>query len=895
MKITKLAAYAGPNIFTPDPVVHLRLEGVAPQSWPDGPGETAPREALLQLLPGLADHPGSKGEPKGFVTELGRAPGMPLGRVIANVAVELQRQDQSQPLPAITGHRAGDGFHDVLFGYQDPEIGKLAGRSATGILQALLSPDAAQTAAAPDSAKAAAVLASFLRQARVKGLDQTAWALIAEAEKRNIPWFVLDRPRRIVQLGQGRHLRRIRETVTDGAPAISTWIQNDKRASAQLFTQLHLPTPRQTTVSDADAAARAAIGIGFPVVVKPADGKKGQGISLDLRNEEAVRKAFDFARRQSSKVLVESFVPGHDHRALMVGGKLIAAARRIPAAVVGNGRQTVAELVAEANKDPRRGKDFDRLMTLIELDRQSDALLQSQGLDRQSVPAAGKAVYLRQTANISTGGTAVDVTDQVHPENRWMLERAARAVGLDVAGIDFITPDIARSYRQVGGAICEINSSPGLRPHQIAEGEPRDVVTPIIDMLFPNNHNGRIPVAAITGTNGKTTTSRMLAHILRIAGKDIGIENVGLVTTDGVHINGDLVAKGDFAGGTGARVLLRDPSVDVAVLETSRGGIIKSGLAFDWCDVGAVTNVTADHVGYDGVDSLEDMAEVKGCVSLAARNLTVLNADNPHCLRLAARKASEKVCLVSSGSLTPELKGHLKSGGLVVNLEVSSGAQSIVIHRAQSKEVIISVDQVPATFQGAAAHNTENAMFAFALAQGLGIPSTAIARALASFKSNNDDNPGRLNVFEEHPFTVLFDRAHNPDGVKMLCQTVKKMPTAGRRICVLTGIGNRHPDHIDQAADIIAELFDVFICSHYRDSSDRENAIAWRGFPSEEIPKRIAAALVARGVEAADILTVDDYKLAADRGLEIARPGDLLVFFSAEPEWSWNRIVNHRP
>lgn len=893
MKITKLSAYVGPNIFTADPVVHLRLQDVPLQSWPGGADGREAREALLRLLPGLADHPGGEGQPKGFLTGLDRAPGLPLGQMIANIAVELQRQDRGQPPPARTGHQTGNDFHDVLFGYHDPEIGKLAGRAATGIVQALLLPVATQTAATPDSAKAASVLASFFRQARGSGLDQTAWALIAEAEKRDIPWFVLDRPRRIVQLGQGRHLRRIRETVTDGAPAISTWIQKDKRASAKLFAQLHLPTPHQAMVGNADAAARAALKIGFPVVVKPADGKKGQGVSLHLRDEAAVRKAFDFARQQSTSVLVESFIPGHDHRALMVGGKLIAAARRIPASVVGDGRQTVAELVAEANKDPRRGQDFDRLMTLIELDRQCDALLRDQGLHRQSVPARGKAVYLRQTANISTGGTSIDVTDQVHPENRWMLERAARVVGLDVAGIDFITPDIARSYREVGGAICEINSSPGLRPHQIAEGPPRDVAAPIIDMLFPDNRNGRIPIAAITGTNGKTTTARMLAHILRIAGREIGVESIGLVSTDGVHINGDLVAKGDFAGGTGARVVLRDPSVDAAVLETSRGGIIKSGLAFEWCDVGAVLNVRADHLGYDGIETLDEMAKLKSTVAEAAQRMVVLNADDTRCLSLAASKNPDQVCLFTLGSLHEALRQHIGKGGQAISLEEQDGGLSLVQHQAQSSNTVISIDDIPAAVGGAARHNVENAMAATGLALGLGIRRESIAAALAGFDSNHDCNPGRFNVYDNHPFRVVVDYAHNPDGLGAVCETLRALKTDGRRICVLAAFGHWHGEHIQEVADMVADQFDSFICSRNVRRSDELEKL--RGFPSQDIPKRLAAALLDHGIDPAAVTVVDSDKEATDRGLQLAKADDLLTIFTGQPDWTWNRVVNHRP
>ena len=893
MEVIKARAYVGPNIIAAAPLAHLRVELKGPQDWPDGDIASKSADALLHLLPGLSDHPDRSGEPKGFAAELRGSPGLPLCHVVARVATELQRQDGDTPQLAGSKRKTADRPQDIYFGYDDPAVGLLAGRVAINIVLSVLPHEMRPANRLPANFDPEAALAAFRRRSQTPALDQTAAALVEEADRRDIPWIILDRERRIVQLGQGRHLRRIRESTTDDTGNIAVLIQRDKVTTNQVLAAVHLPVPKQVRVHTAEAAVLAAKEIGQPVAVKPADSMKGMGITLRPEGDEAIRSAFAHARRCSTRVIVETYVAGDDHRVLVVGNQIIAVAKRLPAAVTGDGRSSVAQLVAEVNKDPRRGTGFNRLMNRIELNQQVDIMLSRLGYTRDSVPPLGERVQLLGTANISTGGTAIDVTDSVHPDNRSMLERAARVSGLDVVGIDFITPDIGRSYREVGGAICEINASPGLRPHKAAEGPPRDVVGPIVDRLFPGKGNGRIPIAAITGTNGKTTTSRMLAHILRIAGSDIGIENVGLVTTDGVHINGDLVAQGDFAGGTGARVLLRDPSVDAAVLETARGGIIKSGLAFNWCDVAAVTNLTADHLGFDGVETLEEMAEIKGRVSEGARKLSVLNADDPLCLRLAARKPAEQVCLVSTGPLTPELKEHLKVGGLVVNLEDSAGTQAIVLHKAQSSEAIMGVNQIPATFQGAALHNTENAMFAVALGHGLGVSSPGIAEALASFRSDSAHNPGRLNIFEGHPFTVVFDRAHNPEGIAVICKTLQARPVAGRRICVLTTVGNRHGEHIDKTAAIIAGSFDVFVCSHYRTTSDLENATASRGFPAEEIPNRMADSLLARGIDEGNILIIDDWRNAIKQGLEIAEAGDLLVFFSAEVDWPWNQITTY--
>jgi cyanophycin synthetase len=886
MKILRASAYGGPNIIAAKPVVHLSVAIEGNRFRPEGPEGAAARAALLRLLPELT-LPTRAGAAEGGFAALG------LAEVIGEIAVALLRRLEMAGGPVGVRQDGDTGPCHIFFAYEDPEVGVLAGKTAVALVAALLPGGQRPATTQTRGLGAEAILARFLRQAQSMALDQTARALIAEAARRDIPWFILDRPRRIVQLGQGRHLRRIRETVTGGTGAIGTWLQHDKATTARIFAEMHLPVPRQGLAANPDAAAHIAARIGFPVVVKPSDTGKGKGISLGVADAAAVRVAFAVAARYSRRVLVESFVPGDDHRILVVEGRVVAAAKRIPAAVTGDGRQSVAELVAEANRDPRRGVGFSRLMNRIDLDAQADSVLRRQGHDRASIPAAGEVVFLRQTANISTGGTAIDVTEVIHPENRAMLERAARISGLDIVGIDFITPDIARSYRDVGGAICEINSSPGLRPHQVAAqvpgAPPRDVVGPIVDHLFPGGGNGRIPVAAITGTNGKTTTSRMLAHILDHAGPDIGVGVVGLVTTSGVTIDGRLVAKGDFAGGTGARILLRDPAIDAAVLETARGGIIKSGLAFDWCDVGAVLNVGDDHLGLHGVESVEDMARVKGRVAEAARSLAVLNADDPLCAGMAALKPPGQVCLFTLGALDETLRAHVDRGGPAICLETRDDGETICLHRPEGGQALVAVAALPATLDGTARHNVQNAMAAAGLAIGLGLQPARIAEALRGFRGDHADNPGRLNFFEGYPFKVVHDSAHNPDGIKVVCEVLRRIPVAGRRICVLSGVGFRHGDHIGEVADIIAGQFDFFICSR-REKVLRITEVS-RDFPLEEVPGRIAAALIERGVDPSKVVAIDLDTEAVDRGLAMAREGDLLALLTGMVEWTWDRML----
>ncbi|WP_299394942.1 Mur ligase family protein [Pelagibius sp.] len=890
MKVLKTSAYVGPNIVAPVPGVHLRWTQEQPLHWPGQADDSACTERLLELLPGLYEHPGRGNEPGALAEHLRATPPLPLGYVIARIATELQRLEGDTVQAAMFRQSKDGRFANVFFRYRDPEIGLLSGRTAITLALALLPQKIRTELGLSWAASAEAVIEDFRRQRKRLGLDQTARALIAKAEQRDIPWFVVHRGMRVVQMGQGCHARRICETITTATPHIGAMLQNDKAATNSLLAEVYLPVPRQAIVDTADAALEAARHLGFPVVVKPHNAKKGLGVTLQPETDEAIRAAFAHAHEHSRYVLVEKHIAGDDHRVLVVGGRMVAAAKRIPAMVTGNGSSTIAELVAETNKDPRRGTGFSRVLNLIELDEQADQVLARQGHSRDSVPPDKEVVYLRGTANIATGGSAVDVTEKVHPSNRRMLERTARTLELDVAGIDFITPDISRPHREVQGAICEVNASPGLRAHLVDENAP-DVVGPIIDLLFPKVRNGRIPIAAITGTNGKTTTSRMLAHILRVGGSDIGVNVVGLVTTSGVYINGDPVLKGDLAGLAGAKVLLRDPSVEAAVLETARGGLARTGFAADCCDVGAVMNIASDHLGQDGINSLDEMAALKGRVAEAARKLALLNADDARCRALAGLKDPQQLGLVSMAPLGEGLRDHLARGGLAITLEPSPKGPMIVIHHAGTQTPLLTGLEIPASLGGAAVYNIQNAMFAAGLAHGLGLSAASITKALKGFRNDPEHNPGRLNVFDGHPFKVVLDYAHNPHGVDAVCSAVRGLEVTGRRICVLANAGNRHAEHIAEVSAVVADKFDFFICS--RDGSYSEAHTAARGFPPEEIPLRLAASLKNRGIGAQRLEIIDDEQTAVTRALDMAEEGDLLVIFSTESEWCWNRIVHH--
>ncbi len=605
-------------------------------------------------------------------------------------------------------------------------------------------------------------------------------------------------------------------------------------------------------------------------------------MSIGLTDSEQVAAAFDQAHKHSRGVLVESFITDLDHRLLVIDGELIAAAKRMPAHVVGDGERSVEELIEIVNADPRRGIGHERDLTRIELNHQSERLLQRLGYRQESVPAKDEVVFLCSTANLSTGGTAIDVTDAVHPDNREMAIRAAKAIGLDIAGVDFLTHDISESYKQSGGAICEINAAPGFRMHVApSEGLARDVAGPVLDMLFPSGSRSRIPIATITGTNGKTTTARMLAHIMKMSG-----HTVGLTTTDGVYIDGQLTVPGDMTGPVAARMVLRDPSVDVAVLETARGGLLRAGMGYRRCDVGACLNIAADHLGLRGVDTIEELAEVKRTVIEVARGAAVLNADDPLCLKMADYSNAERICYVSMQRAHPLVKEHVRAGGLAVVLEEGINGHMITLYDNGAHIPLLWTHLIPATIEGRALHNVQNAMFATAMAYCMEIRLEDIRQGLRTFDTTFFQAPGRLNVFDEHPFKVILDYGHNPAAVRAMCELVDRMEPEGETICVLAAPGDRRDEDIREIAQIAATHFDRFICR-------RDDRL--RGREANEVPRMLRDALLEAGVADEAIEIVPDETASIDAALTSAKPRDLLLIFADNLQRSWEQILDFQP
>ena len=723
----------------------------------------------------------------------------------------------------------------------------------------------------------------FLSEAPRHGLDLTTAAIVGAAEARNIPWFRVEYGRGMVQLGYGRFGHRLYQNLWDDESLISTSIiASDKAMTNQILSSLGLPVTRQTVVTKLEHAKRAAAGLGFPVVVKPRSGSKGTDVYVGLGDEAAVEHAFNQVSKTGQESIVEQYVPGYDHRMLVVGGKLIAAARRIPGSITGDGQHTVEELVDKTNADPRRGIGFENVLVKLTLDDAATKLLTDRGYTKDSIPKKGEQVFLRHTANISTGGTALDVSEQVHPDNRHMAELAAEAVGLEVVGVDFITRDIAQSHLEIGGAICEVNKSPGLRPHWVAAGgEQRDTVGPILDLKFPSEETHQIPIAAITGTNGKTTTSHMLAHIIETAGKC-----VGLVSTIGVSVAGRWVVKGDLAGTSGFHMAAHNPRTETVVAEVARGGLIKRGLGFRTCDVAAVTNVTADHLGDLGIESIADMARVKRIVAEAATGTLVLNADDPLCLAMRETAVADHIYLVTMESDTTAVVTHAAAGGRSARLVKEKDAELLMLDDDGGPTILMNVADVPATFGGAARHNVQNALFAAALARGMGVEIEHIRAALADFQCTYENIPARTNVYDGHPFRVILDYGHNPGGYREAGRMVTTMAKGrGRRICVITSQTNRNDALLCEIVNAIAPNFDHFIC--------RESVLLDR--KQGDILKKLRDALIANGIAENQISVIPELEKAMLAGLGMAAPGDILYISmsSIRPDKRYWRLIEN--
>ena len=810
LTILETRVYRGANIWSYEQAIHLvvdlgRLE--------DHPTNTLPgfTEHLLEMLPGLQHHSCSRGRRGGFVERLNE--GTWLGHVTEHCALALQQ---------VVGHdirrgktrqvKGRTGVYNVIYGYADEQVGLAAGRLAVRLVNHLVQAD-------PEF-DWDAELESFILRAERTAFGPSTQAILDEAVSRDIPWIRLNQYS-LVQLGQGVHAKRIRATMTSATSAIAVDVASDKDLTTRLLGAAGLPVPKQESVRSVDGAVAAARRIGFPVVVKPLDGNHGRGVCLDLKDDDDVREAYPIAQEQSRRgnVIVESFVTGKDYRCLIIDGRMVAIAERVPAHVVGDGQSTVEQLVELTNADPRRGVGHEKVLTRIKVDAGAKEVLTAQGHSLDSVPENGEMVKLALTGNMSTGGISIDRTFEAHPENVEIAEEAARMIGLDIAGIDFICPDITEPVRETGGAICEVNAAPGFRMHTHPTiGEPQFISKPVVDMLFPPGAPSRIPIVSVTGTNGKTTTARMISHIFKGMGR-----KVGMTSTDGVVIDERLLIRADASGPRSARMVLQNPRVDFAVFEVARGGILREGLGYERNDVAVVLNVQPDHLGLRGIDTVEQLADVKAVLveAVPRDGHAVLNADDP-LVREMRRRCSGQVVWFSMdepGSETREMiEAHCRRGGKALVLNPSERGEMIVVKHGRREMQLAWTHLLPATFSGRARMNVQNALAAAAAAFAAGAPLHDIRQGLRTFSTNYYLAPGRLNEVDVNGVNVIVDYCHNAPAMRQLGDFVDRVGESlshdlarPSRIGVIATAGDRRDEDMRELGEIAAHHFDVVI------------------------------------------------------------------------------------
>ena len=725
--------------------------------------------------------------------------GEPLGHIIQHVALELQRQ---AGMPVYWGKSypaREEGVEYVVFDYQEERAGRRAMEAAAEIVEALCR---------KEKVDLKPIITELHEIREDEFFGPSTYSIVAEAASRNIPYIQLKNTS-IIQLGYGVNQRRIWATMTSLTSHAGVEVAGNKNRTKAMLNDAGVPVPRGTTVYS-EAGLRDAIDeLGFPIVTKPLDGNHGKGATIRIMSWKDAAAGLKAAQAYSRAVIVEQFIEGFDFRLLVVNGKLIAAAKRTPAAVVGDGKSTIQQLINKVNEDPRRGIGHEKVLTSIKADKHTTDLLKARGESLKTVLLAGEIRYLKSTANISTGGTATDVTDQMHPYNVLLAERAAGIVGLDICGIDLMANDIAVPLNESRGAVIEVNAAPGFRMHIApTEGLPRNVAAPVVDMLFPRGSTARIPIIAVTGTNGKTTTTRLIAHLVASKGY-----KVGFTTTDGIYIQGVQLQTGDCTGSQSAEFVLKDPTVNYAVLETARGGMLRSGLGFHNCDIAVVTNVAADHLGMRDIYTVEEMAAVKGVLPRTVRKngWAVLNADDDLVYAMA-RTVDCRVALFSMNEHSPRIQEHVEAGGVAAVYEEGY----VTIYRNSYKLRIDRAAEFPVTFGGRAGFNIENCLAAALACFLAGFEKDDIKTALRTFVPSASKTPGRMNVFKFPKYEVIVDYAHNTAGITKFAEFMEATP-ATRKIGVVSGLGDRRDEDTLGFARIAGRIFDEVILRQDRD------------------------------------------------------------------------------
>jgi cyanophycin synthetase len=793
MRILELKILKGPNYWSVrrNKLIQMKLDLEDMEQNPTNK-VSGFKERLEAMFPSMHAHRCSVGEPGGFFQRVEE--GTWMGHVIEHIALEIQTLAGMMCGFGRTRGTGTDGEYHVVFTYMEEDAGVYAAKAAFRICEALI--DGSEYDLENDIQQ--------MREIREDTrLGPSTGCIVEEAAKRGIPYIRLNK-QSLVQLGYGVHQKRIRATIASTTGNIAVDIACNKEETKALLETAEISVPRGVVIRTELGLQEAIDKFGYPLVIKPIDGNHGKGNTTNITTWKQALKAFEAAKHFSRSVIVERYILGFDFRVLVIDYKFIAAALRTPASVTGDGTNTIQWLIEETNKDPRRGFGHEKVLTQITVDQFTEKILEEKGYTLETIPSAGELVLVKPTANLSTGGTSTDVTDLVHPDNIFTCERIARIIGLDICGIDIMAPDLQMPIHLNGGAVLEVNAAPGFRMHlEPADGLPRNVAEPVIDMLFPRGSKGRIPIIAITGTNGKTTTSRLTAHIMKSTGR-----KVGFTTSDGVYINNQMMMKGDCTGPLSAQFVLKDPTVDFAVLECARGGILKSGLAFQHCDVSIVTNVAADHMGLGGINTLEQMAKLKAVVPETTRKdgYAILNADDDLVFGMA-RGLDCQVALFSMDENNPRIKAHCADGGIATVFE--NGYISLL--KGTWKIRIIPAREVPLTYEGKATHNITNCLPAVLAAYIFkDVSISEIKQALQTFVPGDALTPGRLNFFNFRNFTFLADFAHNPHGLNLLGDFVSKLEYP-IKVGLISGTGDRRDEDIRELGAISARFFDEII------------------------------------------------------------------------------------
>lgn len=806
MKIEKIQALRGPNIWSVQrkKLIQMRLDL---QDMEQKPTNKIPgfRERIEAMFPTMIEHRCSEGTRGGFFSRIDR--GTWMGHVIEHIALEIQTLAGMETGFGRTRETKTPGVYNVVFSYVEESVGMFAAESAVRIAEALIAGTEYDVQA--DIQK--------MREIRERvRLGPSTGSIVDEAVARDIPWIRLG-TNSLVQLGYGVNQMRFQATITCKTSNIAVDIACNKEETKRMLDMASIPVASGGICVDEEDLENVIKKIGFPIVIKPLDGNHGKGASINVKNIDDAKAGLAHAKNYSRRVIVEKFITGFDFRVLVIDNKLVAAALREPAHVKGDGTHTIQQLIDETNKDPRRGYGHENVLTEISVDRDTTDLLTKKGYTLETIPAKNEIVYLKSTANLSTGGTSVDVTDMMHPENIFLCERISRVIGLDICGIDIMAPNLTQPLKENGGCILEVNAAPGFRMHLApSEGLPRNVAAPVIDMLYPPGKPSRIPIMAVTGTNGKTTTTRLLAHIVKNNGY-----RVGFTTSDGIYVQNHMMEKGDTTGPVSAEYILKDPTVEFAVLETARGGILRAGLGFSRCDIAIITNIQEDHLGLSDIHTLDDLARVKSTVvkSVKKDGWAILNAEDEQCVKIG-QELSCQVAYFAMDEENPLVKKMCKEGKIVCVYENGF----ITVKKGEWKIRIERATHIPLTLGGKARFMIANVLAATLASYLWGFKTEDISLSLQTFIPGAAQTPGRMNIFEFKKFKVMIDFAHNPAGYRGIEDYLSNVE-ANKKIGIIAGVGDRRDEDIKECAKIAGRMFDHIIIrqeKHLRGRTEEE-------------------------------------------------------------------------